>query len=86
MKTFLLVAIIYLSAVSCTETQVNYINNSAILNALGNVMIHIAQQSVILSVSHLNAILHVLSQRTQFVTLNVRNLNVKLNALIKAVR
>jgi hypothetical protein len=49
-------------------------------------MILIALLYVILSANHQNAILLALNQETLFVMSNVKNLNVKLNALIKDVK
>jgi len=51
-----------------------------------NTIIFIAQQFVIQYVSHQNATLPVLSPRTQFAMLNVKNQNAKLNVQTKAVK
>ena len=59
---------------------------SAILNAHGNVMIPIVQLFVIQFANPQNVILLALNPKTLFVTLNVKNLNAKLNVLIKDVK
>ena len=60
--------------------------HSAILNVHGNVMIRIVQRYVIQFVNLQNAIHLALNPKTQFAMSNVKNLNVKLNVLIKDVK
>ncbi len=87
MKIIALLALISLSAISCTttETQVSKLNIkiSAIPNVHGNAMILTAPQFAIQYVSLLNVIPVALNLKTQFVMSNVKNQNVKLNAQIK---